>query len=111
MRRRQLLHHRVHRDIRGRRWDAGWSVRAVGATTGGCASSWAQGAGQLSTAAIVAQCREGIEARFGPYPIVVQFAETYQLRNRADCVSVMSGVAHGEIDPGNASLFPGGARP
>ncbi len=80
-------------------------------TTGGCASSWAQGAGQLSTAAIVAQCREGIEARFGPYPIPIQFADTYVLKNRADCVAVMSGVASGEIDPGRAPLFPGGTRP
>lgn len=87
----------------------GFYERAV-PTTGGCASSWAQGAGQLSTAAIVAQCREGIEARFGPYPISIQFAETYQLRNRADCVAVMSGVASGEIDPGRAPLFPGGSR-
>jgi len=80
-------------------------------TTGGCASSWAQGAGQLSTAAIVAQCREGIEARFGPYPITIQFAETHVMKNRADCVAVMSGVASGEIDPGRAPLFPGGTRP
>lgn len=80
-------------------------------TTGGCASSWAQGDGQLSTAAIAGQCRTGIEARFGPYPIVVRFAETYVLQNRADCIAVMSGVAHGEIDPGMAPLFPGGSRP
>ncbi|MBA3265686.1 MAG: hypothetical protein H0T14_04840 [Nocardioidaceae bacterium] len=79
-------------------------------TTGGCASSWAQGAGQLSTAAIVAQCRLGIEPRFGPYPIEVRFASTYVMQNRADCIAVMSGVANGEIDPGNAPLFPGGTR-
>jgi hypothetical protein len=88
----------------------GFYERAV-PTTGGCASSWAQGAGQLSTAAIVGQCREGIEARFGPYPISIQFAEAYQLQNRADCIAVMSGVASGEIDPGSAPLFPGGTRP
>ncbi|MEO6712933.1 MAG: hypothetical protein ABIM89_05830 [Mycobacteriales bacterium] len=79
-------------------------------TTGGCASSWAHGDGQLSTAAIASQCRTGIEARFGPYPIVLRFAQTYELRNRADCIAVMSGIAHGEIDPGRAPLFPGGAR-
>lgn len=79
-------------------------------TTGGCASSWAQGEGQLSTAAIAAQCRTGIEVRFGPYPITVRFAQTYVLQNRADCIAVMSGVAHGEIDPGRAPLFPGGTR-
>lgn len=79
-------------------------------TTGGCASSWAHGDGQLSTAGIVGQCREGIELRFGPYPIVVRFAETYVLQNRADCIAVMSDVAHGEINPGNAPLFPGGTR-
>ncbi|MGY1607294.1 hypothetical protein [Geodermatophilus sp. SYSU D00700] len=79
-------------------------------TTGGCASSWAHGDGQLSTAAIAAQCRTGIEARFGPYPITVRFAQTYVLQNRADCIEVMSGVAHGEIDPGRAPLFPGGTR-
>ena len=77
-------------------------------TTGGCASSWAQGKGQLSTAAIASQCRTGIEARFGPYPITLRFAQTYVLQNRADCISVMSGIAHGEIDPGRAPLFPGG---
>ncbi len=79
-------------------------------TTGGCASSWAHGDGRLSTAAIAAQCRTGIEARFGPYPITVRFADTYLLRNRADCIEVMTGVAHGEIDPGRAPLFPGGSR-
>ena len=78
-------------------------------TTGGCASSWAHGDGQLSTAAIAAQCRTGIEARFGPYPIVIRFADTYTLNNRADCIAVFTGVAHGEIDPGRAPLFPGGA--
>lgn len=79
-------------------------------TTGGCASSWAQGDGQLSTSAIASQCRTGIEARFGPYPIVLRFSQTYELRNRADCIAVMSGIAHGEIDPGRAPLFPGGTR-
>jgi hypothetical protein len=79
-------------------------------TTGGCASSWAHGDGRLSTAAIASQCRTGIETRFGPYPIVLRFAQTYELRNRADCIAVMSGIAHGEIDPGFAPLFPGGAR-
>ena len=79
-------------------------------STGGCASSWAHGDGQLSSAAIAAQCRTGIEARFGPYPITLLFADTYTLRNRADCIAVMSGVAHGEIDPGRAPLFPGGTR-
>ena len=78
--------------------------------TGGCASSWAHGDGQLSTAAIASQCRTGIEARFGPYPIVLRFAENYVLLNRADCISVMTGIAHGEIDPGRAPLFPGGTR-
>jgi hypothetical protein len=77
-------------------------------TTGGCASSWAQGQGQLSTAAIAAQCRTGIEPRLGPYPITVQFKDSYVLHNRADCIAVMSGIAHGEIDPGMAPLFPGG---
>ncbi len=86
----------------------GTYVRQV-PTTGGCASSWAHGDGQLSTAAIAAQCRTGIEPRFGPYPITLQFAETYVLQTRADCIRVMSGVAHGEIDPGRAPLFPGGA--
>ena len=79
-------------------------------TTGGCASSWAHGDGQLSTAAITAQCRLGIEKRFGPYPITLRFAETYVLNNRADCIELMRGVAHGEVDPGRAPLFPGGAR-
>lgn len=83
-------------------------LRAI-PTTGGCASSWAHGDGQLSTAAIAAQCRTGIEARFGPYPLTLQFAERYVLKNRADCVKLMSSVAHGEIDPGRAPLFPGGA--
>jgi hypothetical protein len=78
-------------------------------TTGGCASSWAHGDGQLSTAAIAAQCRTGIEERFGPYPIVVRFADTFVLNNRADCIRIFTGVAHGEIDPGPAPLFPGGA--
>ena len=87
----------------------GTYVRQV-PTTGGCASSWAHGDGQLSTAAISAQCRTGIEARFGPYPITLQFADTHVLLNRADCIRVMSGVAHGEIDPGRAPLFPGGTR-
>lgn len=80
-------------------------------STGGCVSTWAIGEGRLTTAAIAAQCRTGIEARFGPYPITLQFAETYVLKNRADCISVMLGVSSGEIDPGNAPLFPGGARP
>jgi hypothetical protein len=80
-------------------------------TTGGCASSWAHGDGQLSTAAIASQCRTGIEARFGPYPITLRFAQTYLLENRADCIRVMTGIAHGEIDPGRAPLFPGGVRP
>lgn len=79
-------------------------------TTGGCASSWAHRDGQLSTSAIASQCRTGIEARFGPYPIVLRFSKTYELRSRADCIAVMSGIAHGEIDPGRAPLFPGGAR-
>lgn len=89
---------------------ANGSYARVVPTTGGCASSWAHGDGQLSTAAIAAQCRTGIEARFGPYPITLRFAETFQLRNRADCIAVMTGIAHGEIDPGRAPLFPGGAR-
>ncbi len=80
-------------------------------TRGGCASSWAHGDGQLSTAAIAAQCRTGIEARLGPYPITVRFADTYVLDNRADCIRVMTGIAHGELDPGRAPLFPGGTRP
>ncbi len=79
-------------------------------TTGGCASSWAHGDGQLSTAAIAAQCRTGIEARFGPYPITLRFAQTHVLDNRADCIELMTGIAHGEIDPGRAPLFPGGTR-
>jgi hypothetical protein len=78
---------------------------------GGCASSWAHGDGQLSTAAIAAQCRTGIEARFGPYPISIRFAETHVLQNRADCIELMLGVSSGAIDPGRAPLFPGGARP
>lgn len=78
-------------------------------TTGGCASSWAHGDGQLSTAAIAAQCRTGIESRFGPYPIVIRFAETYTLNNRADCIALFTGIAHGEVNPGPAPLFPGGA--
>jgi len=80
-------------------------------TRGGCASSWAHHDGQLSTAAIAAQCRTGIEVRFGPYPIIVRFAQTYTLHNRADCITIMSAVAHGQIDPGKAPLFPGGTRP
>jgi hypothetical protein len=80
-------------------------------TRGGCASSWAHGDGQLSTAAIAAQCRTGIEARFGPYPISIRFAETHVLQNRADCIELMLGVSSGAIDPGRAPLFPGGARP
>ena len=77
-------------------------------TTGGCASSWAHGDGQLSNAAIAAQCRTGIEERLGPYPITVRFAQSYVLKNRADCIAVFSAVSHGEIDPGRAPLFPGG---
>jgi hypothetical protein len=73
---------------------------------GGCASSWAHGDGQLSASAIAAQCRMGMEARFGPYPIVLRFAEDHLLRNRADCIRVMTGVSSGEIDPGAAPLFP-----
>ena len=80
-------------------------------TRGGCASSWAHGDGQLSTAAIAAQCRTGIEERFGPYPITIRFAETHTMRNRADCIELMLGVSSGEVDPGRAPLFPGGARP
>jgi hypothetical protein len=76
---------------------------------GGCASSWAQGEGLLSTAAIVAQCREGIEPRLGPYPITVQLAERHVLTQRADCIRVMTAVSSGELDPGRAPLFPGGA--
>jgi hypothetical protein len=79
-------------------------------TTGGCASSWAHQDGQLSTSAVAAQCRTGIEPRFGPYPITVQFAETHVLQNRADCIQIMTAVAHGELDPGPAPLFPGGSR-
>ncbi len=79
-------------------------------TTGGCASSWAHGDGQLSTAAVAAQCRTGIEPRFGPYPITVRFARTHVLRHRADCIAVMTAVSRGELDPGGAPLFPGGAR-
>jgi hypothetical protein len=79
-------------------------------TTGGCASSWAHGDGQLSVAAISAQCRTGIEQRFGPYPITLRFAQSHVLGNRADCIRVMSGIAHGKIDPGLAPLFPGGSR-
>ena len=79
-------------------------------TNGGCASSWAHGDGQLSTAAISAQCRTGIEERFGPYPITLRFAEIHTLVHRADCIALMSAVAHGYIDPGRAPLFPGGTR-
>jgi hypothetical protein len=78
-------------------------------TTGGCASSWAHGDGQLSTAAIAAQCRTGIEQRFGPYPITLRFAETYVLDNRSDCIRIMTGVSSGSLGPGRAPLFPGGA--
>lgn len=88
----------------------GLYVRAV-PTTGGCASSWAHADGQLSTAAIAAQCRTGLEPRFGPYPITLRFAQTHVIENRADCIRLMTGVAHGEIDPGRAPLFPGGVRP
>jgi hypothetical protein len=82
-------------------------------TRGGCASSWAHGDGQLSTAAIVAQCRTGIEPRFGDYPFTVRFlgAASHPLRNRADCIQLMLGVSSGEIDPGVLPLFPGGKRP
>ena len=80
-------------------------------TRGGCASSWAHGDGQLSTAAIAAQCRTGIEARLGPYPVTIRFAEPHVLRNRADCIELMLGVSSGAVDPGPAPLFPGGARP
>ena len=75
---------------------------------GGCASSWARDAGQLSAAAIVAQCRTGIEPRFGPYPITLYFAEPHVLATRADCVRVMTGVSSGALAPGGAPLFPGG---
>ena len=78
------------------------------ASRGGCASSWAQGQGRLSTSAIVAQCRDGIEARFGPYPIAVRFAQTHVLEQRADCIRVMTAVSSGALDPGRAPLFPGG---
>lgn len=82
-------------------------------TRGGCASSWAHGDGQLSTAAIAAQCRTGLEPRFGPYPFTVTFprAGSHELRNRADCIELMLGVSSGRIDPGAAPLFPGGVRP
>jgi hypothetical protein len=82
-------------------------------TRGGCASSWAHGDGQLSTSAITAQCRTGIEPRFGPYPFTVTFpgAGSHQLTNRADCIELMLGVSSGRIDPGVAPLFPGGQRP
>lgn len=82
-------------------------------TRGGCASSWAHGDGQLSTAAIAAQCRTGIEVRFGPYPFTVTFpgAGSHLLTNRADCIELMLGVSSGLIDPGVAPLFPGGQRP
>ncbi len=85
----------------------GTYVRKV-ASRGGCASSWAQGQGRLSTAAIVAQCRDGIEQRFGPYPIALTFAQTHVLSQRADCVRVMQAVSSGALDPGQAPLFPGG---
>ena len=82
-------------------------------TRGGCASSWAHGDGQLSIAALAAQCRTGLETRFGPYPFTVTFpgAGSHDLRNRADCIELMLGVSSGRIDPGVAPLFPGGARP
>jgi len=82
-------------------------------TRGGCASSWAHGDGQLSTAAITAQCRTGLELRFGPYPFPVAFpgADRHLLRTRADCIELMLGISSGRIDPGVAPLFPGGARP
>lgn len=80
-------------------------------STGGCASSWAHGDGQLSSSAIAAQCRTGIEPRLGPYPVTLQFAEPVVLHSRADCIRVMSAIAHGELDPGRAPLFPGGTRP
>lgn len=85
----------------------GTYVRKV-PSRGGCASSWARGEGQLSTSAIVAQCRDGIETRFGPYPITIRFAATHVLRTRADCISVMTAVSSGALDPGRAPLFPGG---
>jgi len=78
-------------------------------STGGCASSWAHRDGQLSTSAIAAQCRTGIERRFGPYPITLRFAQTVVLRNRADCIRVFTAISHGQLDPGRAPLFPAGA--
>lgn len=90
----------------------GTYVRMV-PTRGGCASSWAHGDGQLSTSAISAQCRVGLERRFGSYPFTVDFpgAASHLLRNRADCIELMLGISSGRIDPGRAPLFPGGARP
>lgn len=87
----------------------GTYVRSV-ATTGGCASSWAHGDGHLSTAAIAAQCRTGIEPRFGPYPITLRFAQSWVLQNRSDCIALFSDLSSGLVDPGRAPLFPGGAR-
>jgi hypothetical protein len=81
-------------------------IRVPVTTRGGCASSWARGEGELSTAAIAGQCRTGIEPRLGPYPITIRFAQTHELNNRADCIELMLGISSGQIDPGRAPLFP-----
>jgi hypothetical protein len=81
-------------------------IRVPVPSRGGCASSWARGEGELSTAAIAAQCRTGLEPRLGPYPITIRFGELYELKNRADCIELMLGISSGRLDPGRAPLFP-----
>ena len=74
------------------------------ATHGGCVSSTVHGAGELSTAALTAQCRR-IENRFGiTYPF--SFYGKFEAKNRAGCIEVMHGLSTGALDSGLPSPFP-----
>ena len=74
------------------------------ATHGGCVSSTVLGAGQLSTAALTAQCRR-IENRFAiDYPF--SFYGKFEAKNRAGCIEVMRGLSTGTLDSGLPTPFP-----
>ncbi len=74
------------------------------ASHGGCVSSTALGAGELSTAALTAQCRR-IEDRFAiTYPF--SFYGKFEAKNRAGCIEVMHGLSTGALDSGLPTPFP-----
>ena len=74
------------------------------ASHGGCVSSTALGTGELSTAALTAQCRR-IENRFEiSYPF--SFYGKFLAKNRAGCIEVMHGLSTGALDSGLPTPFP-----